>query len=373
MKSTPSFRTRRQRDRRARSVAAVAAIAAGALTLSACSLGAGSAGSSGGKTLTVGIWKGYGADLSWVATQFKQETGASLKFVYIDSERNLLDLMKKADGGIDVGLPNIQYIGDGIDGELFHELDTSELTNFGHIYPQFADRKELRKDGKLYGIPWTYGSTGLFYDDRVFKTAPTSLSVLWDSKYKGKIAVNDNATVEIPTAALYKGEDPQHPGLGTIEPALKDLKANAKLLYSSTDDLAKALSSGTVVAGIGNNDAIGGLIGSGQTHLKYTVPEEGAVGWIDNWAISAKTKNLGLAYDWLNYMTGSKFLTKWADTPEDASPAPANQKVVESLDSSVTSRLQADPAKISSLALQLPMPTARMQSWEDLWQKVKAG
>jgi spermidine/putrescine transport system substrate-binding protein len=352
-----------------RSGIAAAAVAALVVALAGCSLSSGG----GGKTLTVGIWKGYGADLPWVAKQFKAETGATLKFEYIDSEQNLIDLMQKADGGIDVGLPNVQYIGQGIDKGLFHPLDTNKLSNYGDVYPRFAKLSELRGNGKLYGIPWTWGSTGLFYDDRLFPTAPTSLKVLWDNKYKGKVALTDDATVEVPTTALYLGENPQAPDMAKVAPALQKLKDNAKLLYSSPNDLATAITNGTAKLGIANSDGIGGIIGSGQSHLKYTIPSEGAVGWIDTWAISAKTKNLGLAYQWLNYMTGHKFYTTWADNPADSSPAPANEKVVESLSPSVQTRLQAYPDKISDLAIQLPEPAGRLQAWQDAWQKVKAG
>jgi spermidine/putrescine-binding protein len=366
------YRPRSTVRSRARFVAAAAVATVMAIGLSACSVSGSSSGSSD-KSLTVGIWKGYGADLPWVATQFKKETGATLNFQYIDSEQNLLDLMDKANGGIDVGLPNIQYIGPGIEKGLFHTLDTSKLTNYESIYPRFSGLTELRTASNLYGIPWTWGSTSIFYSTKKFPTAPTSLKVLWDPANKGKIALIDDPTVLIPTVALYLGEDPQNPDMTKVTPALKTLAANAKLLYSSTTDLAKAISTGSVVAGIANSDGTGGIIGSGQTNLAYTIPTQGAVGWIDNWTISAKTKKLDLAYKWLNYMTSSEFLNQWANTPADASPAPANEKVVNALTTATMNRLQAEPSKISDLALQLPEPAARLQTWINAWQQVKAG
>lgn len=359
--------------RAGRVTAAIALVGAAAVALSGCSLSPGGSTASSDDVLTVGVWKGYGADLPWVAKQFKAETGATLKFQYIDSEANLLQLMKKADGGIDVALPNIQYIGQGISDGLFHKLDTSKLTNYDDIYTTFSSQSALRKNGDLYGIPWTYGSTGLFYNTKTYPTAPTSISALWDSKAEGKVAVTDDATVLVPSAALYLGEDPQNPDLDKVTAALKTLKANTKVTYSSSSDLAKSISNGSVDIGIANSDGIGGIIGGGQKDLAYTVPKEGAVGWIDNWTISAKTKHLSLAYKWLNYMTGSEFLTKWANTPADASPAPANEKVVDALSDSVKTRLQADPANIEKLALQLPEPAARLEDWANAWQEVKAG
>ncbi|HEV7184831.1 MAG TPA: extracellular solute-binding protein [Leifsonia sp.] len=372
--------SRRIKGQRSRSIArrltvGVGIAVAAAAALSACSLSPSSAGG-GSNTLTVAIWKGYGADLPWVATEFKKETGATIKFQYIDSEANQLQLVSKANGAIDVALPNIQYIGTGIQQGIFHPLDTSKLTNYPDIYSQLSGRKEIRKGSDLYGIPWTWGSTGLFYDSSKVTPTPDSLSVLWDPKYKGQIALIDDPTVLVPITALYLGEDPQNPDMAKVTPALQKLKDNAKLTYSSTDDLAKAIASGSVVAGIGNSDGVGGLIAghvTGATNFKYEIAKEGAVGWIDNWAISAKTKNLDLAYKWLNYMTSKQFLGTWTDDPADASPAPANKKVVASLKSTTLDRLQANPNKISSLALQLPEPAARLQSWVDAWTQVKAG
>ncbi|WP_185278135.1 ABC transporter substrate-binding protein [Leifsonia shinshuensis] len=375
MNISRSTKGQRRRSTARRASIAVGAAVAAAVALTSCSLSPSASGSDS-NTLTVAIWKGYGADLPWVATDFKKETGATLKFQYIDSESNELQLVNKANGGIDVALPNIQYIGQGIDQGIFHELDTSKLTNYSDFYPEFSGRKEIRKDGKLYGVPWTWGSTGLFFDGSKVTPTPDSLSVLWDPKYKGQIALIDDATVLVPITALYLGEDPQNPDMAKVTPALQKLKDNAKLLYSSTDDLAKGIASGSIVAGIANSDGIGGLIAGnapGTSNFKYEITKEGAVGWIDNWAIAAKTQHLDLAYKWLNYMTGKDFLTKWANTPADSSPAPANKSVVASLEPATLDRLQANPDKISSLALQLPQPADRLQSWVDAWTQVKAG
>ncbi|MEY9853136.1 spermidine/putrescine-binding protein [Leifsonia sp. EB41] len=368
-----SISGRRRRSRRALAIVAAGA-AAVAVGLTGCSLSPSTA--SGGNTLTVATWKGYGADLPWAAAEFKKETGATVKYEFIDSESSELQLLKKANGAIDVALPNIQYIGQGIDQGLFHSLDSSKLTNYKDLYPEFSGRTEIRKDGDLYGVPWTWGSSGVFYDSAKVSPATDSLGVLWDPKYKGQIALFDDPTVLVPLTALYLGEDPQNPDMAKVTPALQKLKDNAKLLYSSSDDLAKAVASGSVVAGTGDSGSLGSLIASkaaGTENFRYEIPKEGAVGWIDNWAIAAKTQHLDLAYTWLNFMTSPSFLAKWANTPADASPAPANKSVVDSLPASTMNRLQANPDKISRLALQLPEPADRLQSWVDAWTQVKAG
>jgi len=368
----PSLSSRRRPSRRkALSFAAVGLTAAVTVALSGCSLSSTDTASDA-ETLTVAVWKGYGADIPWVADAFKEATGATLEFQYIDSSQNLLDLMAEADGAIDVGLPNIQYIGPGIEAGSFHELDEAKLTNYSSIYPSFAELPEIRQDGELYGIPWTWGSTGLFYTTDAFTTAPTSLDVLWSDEYKGKVGLIDDPNVLIPTVALYLGEDPQNPDMTKIEPALQELKDNAKLIYSSSDDLAKAVANGSVEVGIANSDSTGNIAAAGQDNLAYTIPEESAVGWIDNWVISADTKKLDLAYEWLNYMTSPEFLDKWANDEEYHAPAPTNEVVLDGLSAETLERLRANPERVSDLALQLPQPADVLQSWADAWTAVKA-
>jgi spermidine/putrescine-binding protein len=359
--------------RRFLSIAGASSLAVGGAGLmSACGLSSGtSAGSD--STLVVATWKDYGVDLDWVATDFKQRSGATLQFKYIDSEANLIELLKSANGTIDVALPNLQYIGQAISAGLLHELDHGKLTNFPDIYPALSSEAALRSGGKLYGIPWTWGSTGLFYTPSAFPTPPTSLAVLWDPRYKGKVGLIDDGLVNVMAAALYLGEDPQNPNLSKIEPALRALKANAKIIYSSTDDLAHALSGKTVKVGIGNSDGVGGIHAGGVSDLAYTIPTQGAVGWIDNWTITAKTRRLELAYKWLNYMTSPDYLGKWANSTTVQSPAPANRKVVASLSTKIKDRIQAYPEKMNKLAMQLPHPATTLQSWVDLWQRVKSG
>ncbi len=159
--------------------------------------------------------------------------------------------------------------------------------------------------------------------------------------------------------------------MSKIRPALAELEANAKTVYSSSTDLAKAISTGTVDIGIGNSDTIGGLEGD-TPGLTYTIAHEGAVGWIDNWAIAAKSKHQDLAYDWLNYMDSGDFLNKYVENPANQAPASANETVTKQFDQKTLDRLQANPDRIDSLALQLPAPADRLQAWNDAWQEAKA-
>ena len=56
--------------------------------------------------------------------------------------------------------------------------------------------------------------------------------------------------------------------------------------------------------------------------IGFVVPEDGAIGWVDNWAIAKSSENKELAYAFINYMIGKDVQYGWASK---GGPSPANQ------------------------------------------------
>ena len=57
-------------------------------------------------------------------------------------------------------------------------------------------------NGHHYGISYEFGPNVLLYSTKTFPKAPASWSVIYSSKYKGKVTVPDNP-IQIADAALY--------------------------------------------------------------------------------------------------------------------------------------------------------------------------
>ncbi len=329
----------------------------------AASGGASSSAAQSGGELVIANWKGYGSDLDWVAEDFKKRTGASLVHRYIDSEAAMIELLKRGEGEIDVALPNLQFIGQAITPGLLAPLDLAKIPSTTTMYPQLLAQDGLKADGQQYGVPWVWGTSSLFYADDVDPL--DSVAALWDPAFKGKVAVVDDPTLNVLLAGLYLGEDPQNPDLEKVEQALRELKANAKLIYVTVDDLGKALSSKSVQIGIVASSYVGTLQSQGLG-ITYVIPKEGAIGWIDNWTIVKGTKREALAYEWISYITDPATLARWAGDAAAGAPAPANPTALEGLDAASLDRLQAHPETLDTLALQAPMAQDKLQAWIDL-------
>src|SRR5207237_996955 len=66
-----------------------------------------------------------------------------------------------------------------------------------------------------YGISLQWGPNILMYNTKDFSSPPTSWSIIYDPKYKGKITIPDNP-IQIADAALYLSKT--NPSLGMTDP-----------------------------------------------------------------------------------------------------------------------------------------------------------
>ncbi|HEX2937997.1 MAG TPA: extracellular solute-binding protein [Ruminiclostridium sp.] len=326
------------------------------------------------RELVVANWKGYGSDTSYAIKTFEKENNCKIVHQYFDSEDALLNMLKQGGvGKIDVMLPNLAYMQRVIKGNLAEPLDTSKLENYKDIIDSLKNQKDLRDgSGKLYGIPWTWGTTAIGYNPDKIKEKPTSISVLWDDKYNGQVAFNDDYTCAILTAAIYlKEKDPYNPDLSKVKDALIKAKQNSKLLWSSYDDFSKAYTSNSIIIGNMWSGSATELKAEGQ-NIDYVYPEEGVIAWQDNWCIAKNAPEKDLAYKWLNYMTSKEFLTEYSNDLKAQPPVPANQKVINAMSDSQKKSLWMYPSLPKNMIMEKSLSDETNEKWKQLWDEVKA-
>lgn len=326
------------------------------------------------KMLVVANWKGYGSDTDYAIKTFEKANNCKVVHQYFDSEDGLLNMLKQGGiGKIDVMLPNLGYMQRVIKQNLAEPLDTSKLENLNDIIASLKNQKDLKdSNGRLYGIPWVWGTTSIGYNPDKVKGSPNSISILWDTKYKGQVAFNDDYTCAVLTAALYlKEKDPYNPDLNKVKDALIKIKQNSRLLWSSYDDFSKAYTSGSVILGNVWAGAATKLNADGSK-LNYIYPVEGTVAWQDNWCIAKNAPNKELAYKWLNFMTSKEFQTHFSQNPKDEPPVPANEKVLDSMSDSLKKQLWCYPSFPENVVWEKSLSDETNEKWQKLWDDVKA-
>ena len=96
-----------------------------------------------------------------------------------------------------------------IAGGKVQPIDITRIPSFSSVDPRLQNAPWHTVDGKHYGVPYQWGPNVLMYNTKVFKTAPTSWSVVFEAQKfpdgkpnKGRVQAFDGP-IYIADAALY--------------------------------------------------------------------------------------------------------------------------------------------------------------------------
>lgn len=321
-------------------------------------------------TLVVVNWKDYGSDDPEVIVEFESKYNCNVVHEYMASEEELLTKLRTGGvGKLDVILPNASILPVAVNEGLLEEIDTDKLENYQHIFQKFRDLPEGNKDGKVYAVPWVWGSTSIAYNTDMIKEEIDSINVLWDEKYKDKIAFRDDFNDAVMSAAIALGQDPNNPSdLDAIKQKLKEQKPLNRTYWKTGDEWSKLFA---------NNQIAVGLMWSGQAAsmrqdgapIKFVVPKEGGIGWVDYWAIVKDSPNKDLALKFIDFMISREFQEEWV---KSGGPAPVNSLALEDLDEEFIEENCIGEDILERLYFIAYHGEDVKRAWNELWQEVKA-
>lgn len=260
-------------------------------------------------TLRVLTWPGY-ADPDLVKV-FEQRSGAKVEVTTIDSDDVLWQKLNKNNGAdFDVFAANTAELQRYIRAGLVVPIDPKAVPNTSRQLPRFRNLKGipgLMQDNKVYAIPYTYSEMGLIYDRQQVKEPPTSLRALWEPRYRGKVLLYNGSSHNFSLAAMVLGDaTPFRLDDGEWPAAVEQLIAlrrNALGFYSQPEESVELFTSGhaaLMFANYGSQQLQ--LLKKAGVDVGYTIAREGALAWLDCWAITRGARDLGLAQAWINYL-----------------------------------------------------------------------
>ncbi|MGF6229877.1 spermidine/putrescine-binding protein [Inquilinus ginsengisoli] len=261
------------------------------------------------KELRVLTWEGY-ADEPWVKA-FEEKTGAKAKISYTGSVDEIFAKMTASKGeDYDVIAIETSSYKRLVQEKLVQPVDLSKIPNAANLLPAFRDVQAIVFDGKTYAVPFAWGSIPLIYDKKAFPTPPDSWSVLWDDKYAGRVLAMDDANNAIVTTALALGmKDPFNltdDQFAAIKAKLIDQKRTVLSYYAGFDDGVSIFAQGGIDLMMSMGEPQVPQLQKKGIDAALTIPKEGAIGWIDCWAISAGARDTALAQAWIDTMLDKK-------------------------------------------------------------------
>jgi putative spermidine/putrescine transport system substrate-binding protein len=292
------------------------------------------------ETLRVLTWPGY-ADTDLVKV-FEQRHGVRVEVSFVSSDDVLRQKISAHQGAdFDVFAANTAELQSYITQKLAVPLRLVNIPNTTRQLPRFRDVQSIpgiTRQGEVYAVPYTFSEMGLIYDRKQFKVAPTSLSVMWDPQYQGRVLAFDASSHNFSIASLVLNGQPfriEEKRLAKVVNHLIALRRNVLTFYTLPEESVELFRDHAVALMFANY---------GQQQLKllrdagadvgYVIPVEGALAWLDCWAMTPGAKNKALAEAWINYMlepSVSQALTRrqgLSNTLEADAGASATDKII---------------------------------------------
>ena len=271
----------------------------------------------------------------------------------------------------DVLHPCANYYRLFVEKGLVQPIDTSRLKNWNSIYPELAKIGQV--DGKQYFVPWDWGYAGILVRTDKVKTVPTAWADLWNPEYKGRVTIIDTGEETYEMTALSLGIDPYGATPeqdNQVKQKLLDLKPNLASYWSDPSEVGNLMASGDlwIIANAWNETYVN--LTREKVPVQYVMPREHAIGFSCGYSISSKTKNLDLAYDFINARIDPQSLANMAN---DQGYGPSNKESLALMDKETMQMLNLDhPDILQQIFFMQPLTEAEHQHFTDLWTEIKA-
>ena len=191
---------------------------------------------------------------------------------------------------------------------LFMELPETTAP-WSDMFAELSKTPFARVDGKLYAIPEKFGYYGACFNKKSVDTADARRGdILWNEKYKGRIAVYDYYFPLIQLIALGKGWKPDTldaEKLNTIRELLLKAKPNVKLI-GDIPSVQNALVTGNVDVIFGGAEFTVSNLIPANPQLDWVIFDTGGLIWTQGLTVLDQSKRKDLALEFIKWVLSPK-------------------------------------------------------------------
>jgi spermidine/putrescine transport system substrate-binding protein len=259
-----------------------------------------------GKRLRIISWADYVP--TDVVADFQKETGIKVEVTLSNNEEMISKLRATGGAGFDLAQPSQDRIlGAQQEFRIYKPIDLTKV-RMDEFLPELVDtvRKNASVDGKLYALPYVWGTEGLVYNAK--KTKIADYTDLCRPDLKGKVAVRLKRPTLMAFAfaagkdpfALYGNTKAYAALMDEVGKTLTNCKSNFRFFYDNKDQLLNGVRSGEITAAM-MWDSGGWNLGRENPDVHFINPKSGAIAWLDTFVLPARGKNDAGAYAWINF------------------------------------------------------------------------
>ena len=258
--------------------------------------------------------------------EFTRETGIAVNYDTYELNQVLESRLLVGSTGLDLVVPSNSYLERQIAAGVYRKLDKSRLPNLKNLDPAILSLLERNDPNNQYAVPYTWGTQAFGYDVAKVEAAlggpaPDSWALVFDPKYAAKLAqcgiiVVDAPWLMVSHALTYLGRDPNSERPEDLAAAMQTLMALRPYVREITGSaVTRQLVEGEACLAVGVNGdfhmARKLARDSGRNaDIRYVIPKEGAMLWVDVLAIPADAPHPENAHRLINHLLRPEVIAK---------------------------------------------------------------
>lgn len=273
-------------------------------------------------------WSGY--DFAKAKAAFEKATGMKAAITDFPDQDKMIAQLKASNGeGFDIAEPTADRMPQWVEQDLVQPLDEKKA-NLAGVKDAFLGgdaAKDAIIGGKRYASPTIWGTEALCFDKKAapLEYGKASFADLWKPEYAGKVTVRPHSAL-VGIGLMLEGE-------GKLPHKMREAFADEAKMTANYDIIIKvaidnrkkiaqfwtdensaqgAFRTNGCVIGQNWDTSAAAMVKEGLP-VGYVAPKEGALAWLQNFAILKKGANLDAAYTWLAWFNSPEGSALWAE------------------------------------------------------------
>jgi spermidine/putrescine transport system substrate-binding protein len=232
--------------------------------------------------------------------QFEKENNVKIQYDTFESSDALYAKLKQGNSGYDLIFPADYMVKIMIKENLIESLNINNIPNHKNLDDKYIN--QAFDPGNKYSLPYQWGTMGIGYNTKITKGEINSWASMFDSKYTGKIAWQDDARYTFAGILIYLGFDPNTTNPEEINKSRDLLIKNKNIIAAFVPDTGQTLlDQGEVNLTMEWSGDIFQVMKE-NPNLRYAIPKEGTIIFSDNMAIPKGAVHKELAEKFINFV-----------------------------------------------------------------------
>ena len=250
---------------------------------------------------------------------FARDTGIKVNYTTYDSNEILDAKLRTGRSGYDIVVPTASpFFVRQLQANIFLPLDRAKLKNWKNLDPEIMTALAKYDPNNAHAVPWMWGTTGIGYNvAKVKEIMPDAPLDSWAIIFKPEILEKfkdcgvqllDSPDDIFPAALAYLGLPPDSKEQGDLDKAAELIKAIVPYLQKfHSSEYINGLANGDLCIAVGYSGDIlqardRATEAANGVEVGYSIPKEGALMWLDSFAVLADAPHPEEAFAFINFM-----------------------------------------------------------------------